>query len=145
MLKALRILVVDDDSHLLELVETYLQAQGHQAVPCDSAEDALAALDRGDFDLLISDIAMAGMDGFELLRITRRRFPRIGIVLMTAYTEKYSLADALAAGADGYVTKPFSLDKLSLIFERAYWNALSRTDWWEAHDDGVPANTRSLP
>ena len=61
---------------------------------------------------------------------------------MTGFEEEYSLSDALRAGADGYITKPFSLSKFSLIFERAYWHALSRQDWWEQHktepEQGLP-------
>ena len=76
---------------------------------------------------------MAGLNGFELLRSTRDRYSDIGFVLMTAYEKQYPMSQALEAGADGYISKPFTLKKLSLIFEQAYWHALSRQDWWDAH------------
>ena len=72
-----------------------------------------------------------------MFRQTRAKYPKIAIVLMTGYTESYPLSEALRAGADGYISKPFSLRKFSLIFEQAYWNALSRDDWWIAHEDGA--------
>ena len=82
---------------------------------------------------------MAGMDGFELLKAVRKLSADLGFILMTAYEEKYPLTEALEAGADGYISKPFSLSKFSLIFEEEYWNALSRQDWWEKHTVEDPA------
>ncbi|MCH7960267.1 MAG: response regulator [Candidatus Hydrogenedentes bacterium] len=136
MLNDLRILVVDDDASLLEVVATYLESNGHIVRSCESGEDALDAMKDQEFDLVLSDVAMAGLNGFELLRATRDLYPDIGFVLMTAYEKQYPLSEALEAGADGYLSKPFTLKKLSLIFERAYWKALSRSDWWDAHTVG---------
>ena len=136
MLNDLRILVVDDDASLLEVVATYLESNGHTVHSCESGEDALDTMKDQEFDLVLSDVAMAGLNGFELLRATRGLYPDIGFVLMTAYDKEYPLSEALEAGADGYLSKPFTLKKLSLIFERAYWNALSRSDWWDAHTVG---------
>ena len=83
---------------------------------------------------------MAEMDGFELIRLVRINHPNIAIILMTAYENEFPLSEALKAGADGYVTKPFSLRKFSLIFEQAYWSALSREDWWNKHAVGQNAS-----
>ncbi len=131
MIKHLRILVVDDDPLVIELLTSFLEGRGSDVRTCSSGEEAWRALSDTEYDLLVSDIDMTGMDGFELLRKTRATYPRIGIVLMTAYDDRYPLADALRAGADGYLSKPFSLRKFARIFERAYWNALSRADWWD--------------
>ena len=136
MLNDLRILVVDDDASLLEVVATFLESNGHTVRTSESGEEALDVLRDEEFDLVLSDVAMAGLNGFELLRATRELYPDIGFVLMTAYEKRYPLSEALDAGADGYLSKPFTLRKLSLIFERAYWKALSRSDWWEAHTVG---------
>lgn len=133
MLKNLRILVADDDVGLLEVVATFLRSEGHSIVECESGEEALAALEDEEFDLVLSDVHMAGVNGFELLKSTRKRYPDIGFVLMTAYEKDFPLSKALRAGADGYVSKPFTLTKLSLIFEQAYWTAIARQDWWDAH------------
>lgn len=133
MITDLDVLLVDDDPSILEVLEAFLQARGYRVECRSNGRSALDALRDADFDLMISDIEMAGMNGFELLRIARRNYPNLGIVLMTAYENSYPMSEALRAGADGYVSKPFTLEKFSLIFERAYWNALSRQDWWEAH------------
>lgn len=139
MLRPLRILVVDDDSSTLEVIALYLDSRGHSVVARQSGVEALDALDEHVFDLIVSDVQMAGMNGFELLRAVRRRAPEVGFILMTAYDEKYPLSEALAAGADGYISKPFSLSKFSLLLEEEYWTALSRQDWWDEHSVEEPA------
>lgn len=135
LIRHLKILVVDDDPGVIDLLGAFLETRGYSVNTCNAGRDALVLLDGDSYDLVISDIEMAGMNGFELLRQTRTKYPRIGIILMTGYTEHHPLSEALRAGADGYISKPFSLRKFSLIFEQAYWNALSREDWWTAHDD----------
>lgn len=133
MLKSLRVLVVDDDAAIVDVLTAFLSSKGFKVTGCGSATSGLEALKEEDYDLVLSDIMMAGMDGFEFLRLVRERHPEIGIILMTAYDETYPMSEALRAGADGYITKPFNLQKFSLIFEQAYWSALSRLDWWESH------------
>lgn len=135
MIRHLNILVVDDDPGVTELLGAFLDTRGYSVTTCTSGRDALALIDSEAFDLVISDIEMAEVNGYELLRQTRARHPKIGIVLMTGYTESHPLSEALRAGADGYISKPFSLRKFSLIFEQAYWNALSREDWWTDHGE----------
>lgn len=136
MIKHLRVLVVDDDPTIVEVLSAFLDTKGYTVHTAANGQQALEAIEREEFDLVISDIEMAGINGFELLRQIRASYPLIGIVLMTGYEEAHPLSAALRAGADGYISKPFSLRKFSLIFEQAYWNALSRDDWWEDHDDG---------
>ncbi len=135
----LRILLVDDEPSTLEVITIYLESRGHSVKACRGGEEALFALQANVFDLIISDVQMAGMNGFELLKAVRKRVPEVGFILMTAYEEKYPLSEALEAGADGYISKPFSLSKFSLIFEQEYWTALSREDWWARHCVEEPA------
>ena len=139
MLRPLRILIVDDDPSTLEVIALYLDSRGHSVTTQESGEEALNALEENVFDLIVSDVHMAGMNGFELLKAVRKRVPDVGFILMTAYEEKYPLSEALAAGADGYISKPFSLSKFSLILEEEYWSALSRQDWWDEHSVEEPA------
>lgn len=136
MIKHLRVLVVDDDPTVVDLLSVFLESKGYTVHTSSNGQEALEVIELEEFDLIISDIEMAGVNGFELLRQTRENYPRIGIILMTGYDETHPLSAALRAGADGYISKPFSLRKFSLIFEQAYWNALSRDDWWDEHDDG---------
>ncbi len=129
----LNVLVVDDDDDFLELVSTYLRDKGLRVTARRNANEALASLRDGDYNLVLCDVRMPGMSGMSFLTAARAMYPSIAILLMTAYEDELPVSEALAAGADGYLTKPFSFDKLSLIFERAYWKALSREDWWERH------------
>jgi len=138
-LMPLRILLVDGDAATPEVIAIYLESRGHSVNACEGGQEALDVLDDHAFDLIISDVQMAGMNGFELLRAVRKRVPDVGFILMTAYEDKYPLSEALEAGADGYISKPFSLSKFSLIFEQEYWTALSRQDWWEKHSVEEPA------
>jgi two-component system, NtrC family, response regulator PilR len=142
MIQHLNVLIVDDDPSIRELLQVHLESRGYTVVVRADGVEGLATLDTQDIDLIISDIKMAKMNGFEFVRAARETHPKVGIVLMTAYGAEYGLSEALAAGADGYITKPFTLKKFSLIFEKAYWAALSRQDWWEAHDDGVAAENQ---
>lgn len=138
MIKRLDVLAIDDDPSVLAILAAFLETKGHRVETRASGREGLDALrDDNTFDLIICDIRMAGMNGFEFLKIARANHPHVGIILMTAYDEEYPYSEALRAGADGYLTKPFNFEKLSLIFEHAYWEALSRQDWWERHDDGA--------
>ena len=132
MIRHLNVLVVDDDPGILEVLDTFLAAKGYAVETRPNAIEALDALREKEFDLLISDIQMAGIDGFQLLERARAEYPRVSIILMTAYDDQYPMAQAARAGADGYIAKPFTLKQFSLLFEQAYWNALSRQ---EASDD----------
>ena len=139
MLRPLRILLVDDDATTLKVIAIYLESREHSVITCTDGQEALETLEDHVIDLIISDIQMAGMNGFELLKAVRKRLPDVGFILMTAYEDKYPLSEALEAGADGYISKPFSLSKFSLIFEQEYWTALSREDWWDKHNIEEPA------
>lgn len=139
MLKNLHVLVVDDDPAILETLGNYITGLGHRVTTCGNPRDAEDLLRDEDFSLLITDAQMEGMDGLELTRAARNAHPSMGILLMTAFESAYPLSTALRAGADGYINKPFSLRKFSLVFERDYWESLSRLDWWEAQGgDPVP-------
>lgn len=134
MLGKLRVLVVDDEPEISGMIAEYFREGGHEAVTASSMAEALAALHDRPADLLITDVVYAeGPNGLELARRAREEFPEIAIIVMTAFEERYPLSEALQAGADGYISKPFTLSKFSLVFEKSYWETLSRTDWWDAH------------
>lgn len=132
MLKELRVLIVDDDPGILETLGDYIRGLGHHVTGRRNVQEALDALRDEEFSLVITDAQMEGMDGLELARRVRANYPDIAILMMTAHESQYPMSAALRAGADGYISKPFSLRKFALIFERSYWEALSRLDWWHA-------------
>lgn len=134
MLGKLRVLVVDDEPEISGMIADYFREGGHEAVTASNMAEGLAALRKCPADLLITDIVYGeGPNGLELARRARGEFPDIAIIVMTAFEEMYPLTEALQAGADGYISKPFTLSKFSLVFEKSYWETLSRADWWDAH------------
>ena len=137
MLKDLRVLIVDDDPGILDTLGDYIRGLGHQVTGRRSVQEALDALRDDDFSLVITDAQMEGMDGLELVRRVRVNYPGIAILMMTAHESLYPMSAALRAGADGYISKPSSLRKFSIICERSYWEALSRLDWWCARGGDV--------
>ncbi len=106
------ILVVDDDVPILRLVRAKLQADGYSVMTAGSGEDALSALEEQRPDLVVLDLMMPGMDGFETMRRIRED-STIPIILLTARTGASDKIQGLDLGADDYVTKPFNPDELS--------------------------------
>ncbi len=133
MLRDLTILIVDDEEDLLAAISDYIRGLGHEVITRTDAVSALDVLCSRPCDLLLSDADLKGIDGLELARMARQHQAQIAIIIMTAFDERYPLSAALRAGADAYMNKPFTLKTLGLIFERAYWETVSRLDWWEAH------------
>ena len=126
MKSSVTILVVDDESMMRNLLKKILSRDGYQVVLAESGDDALNTLATEKIDLVISDLKMPGLDGFELLKVVKEEYPDIAIIMMTAYGDTYTVKDALLLGADEYITKPFKSFEISLIVERAYWRLMSR-------------------
>jgi len=112
------ILIVDDEKNIRTHLTTYVRGLGHTTDAAADARAALAALDRSEFDVVFSDVRMAGMDGLALLREIRRRRPEAVVVLMTAYATVQEAVEAMRAGAYDYLVKPFSLDQVGMLLTR---------------------------
>jgi len=102
-----RILLVDDEPDLRRMVSRYLKAEGFDVAEADTATAALKELARSMPDLIVLDVAMPGMDGFETLREIRRQSD-VPVIMLTARSEEVDRVVGLTMGADDYVTKPFS-------------------------------------
>lgn len=118
-----RVLVIDDEQTVRELVLEILAEAGCESESASTSDEALAALDARDFDLVISDMFMKELSGLELLGEARRRRPGTAVVLVTGHAAHATVSDALDAGADGLVMKPFSHAELL----RTLAGALKRT------------------
>jgi DNA-binding response OmpR family regulator len=105
------VLLVDDDSRLREIVGMALEDEGYGVRTTDSAEEAVAEIERDEPDLLILDVMLPGKDGFELCREIRTRSP-LPILMLTAKTDTVDVVVGLESGADDYVTKPFVTKEL---------------------------------
>ncbi len=115
-----RLLIVDDEKNIRQSLATFLDSCGHQVKTAESGREALATLSQqDDFDLVLSDYRMAEMNGLELLKEIKRRYPDTVVILMTAYATVANAVAAMKAGAYDYLTKPFSLDQIQHVVERA--------------------------
>lgn len=108
------ILVVEDDTELNHTVCTFLGQSGYQATGCLGAEEAYDALYSKMFDLIVSDIMMPGIDGFEFAENVRRLNEDIPILFMTARDDIASKQKGFRIGIDDYMVKPIDLDELFL-------------------------------
>ncbi len=109
-----RILVVDDDTNLLDLLVDTLSGVGYQAVGVPDGVTALERLKDEKFDLMISDIKMPGMDGIGLLKRVRRYYPRMPVLLITGYPSAEMIG---RASADGFLAKPFRISLIEELIE----------------------------
>ena len=112
MIKRAMVLVVDDEPSIVRLVQLRLEADNMQVRTAHRGEDALAILEDEPVDLVVLDVTMPGMDGFETLRHIRSR-SSIPVIMLTARTLDVDKLRGLTSGADDYVTKPFNPDELS--------------------------------
>ena len=119
------ILVVDDEEMMRDLLEKILSREGYNIITAIDGVDALEKLSNTEVDIVISDMKMPRMNGFELLKHVKNDYEGLGIIIMTAYGDTYTVKDALLLGADEYITKPFKSYEISLVVERAYWRLLS--------------------
>lgn len=119
------ILIVDDDPMVRGVLEQLLQRKGYNIKGVDSAREALEFMKSNKVDLVVSDISMPVMSGYELLQVIKKSFPQVGVIMMTGYGDAFSVKEALSLGADEYITKPFKGQEVALIIERAYWRFLS--------------------
>ena len=102
-----RILIVDDEERIRSLVASYLKSDGFDVVEASNGRDAVTEVERRKPDLVIMDVRMPGLDGFEALSEIRR-FSDVYVIMLTARAEETDRIVGLSVGADDYVTKPFS-------------------------------------
>jgi two-component system, response regulator FlrC len=107
LLARTRVLVVEDDANLREALTDTLMLAGSDVLQADSGEAALELLASNYVDMVVSDVNMGGMDGFELLRAVTRRYPQLPFLLITAYASIEKSVEAMRNGAVDYLVKPF--------------------------------------
>ena len=115
------ILVCDDDKDIVGAIEIYLKEDGHVVYSAYNGKDALSVLEKEDIQLVILDIMMPGLDGFELCKIIRKRSD-IPVVFLTGKVREEDVLYGYELGADDYIVKPFSIailySKLMALLER---------------------------
>ena len=107
-----RILVVDDEKEIADLVEVYLENEGYEVCKCYTAREALACIRGTSLDLAVLDLMLPGMDGYELCRRIRDQGENYPVIMLTARDGETDKITGLTLGADDYLTKPFGTDEL---------------------------------
>jgi DNA-binding response OmpR family regulator len=107
-----RILAVDDEPDVCELLSRWLRTEGYDCTVAYSGEEALKELKSGTFDLVLSDIMMPGMSGIDLLQIMKPLFPDVPVLMVTAVDDASTGVLAVELGAYGYVIKPFNKNEI---------------------------------
>jgi DNA-binding NtrC family response regulator len=118
-----RILVVDDETKMLRVLELQLQAAGYEVAKTESAEQALRLMDAPSengrpFALAITDLRLPGIDGLELLKRVQSKAPGMPVIVMTAFGTVETAVAAMKAGASDYLLKPFSLEDMMITIEK---------------------------
>lgn len=104
----LRVLAVDDEESLLDLLVRMLRLDGHEVSACTSAEEALIELSKQRFDLVLSDVGMPGLNGLELVERLAESHPRLPVALVTGWGAQIDLSEAVPNGAFAVISKPYS-------------------------------------
>ncbi|WP_088006872.1 response regulator transcription factor [Indiicoccus explosivorum] len=105
------VLLVDDEKRMLDLLALYLEPYGYQCTKVSNADAALDVLSQNKFDLVLLDVMMPGMDGWELCREIRR-LSDVPVIMLTARDQRQDTVKGLKLGADDYITKPFDEEEL---------------------------------
>jgi len=116
----LKVLVVDDEEDILEVIQDRLEAYGFTVVTAGNGVEALRKLSMEKFDGIFLDVKMPEMGGIEALEEIRKRDRKIPIIIITSSTTKDSALEAMAKGANDYVLKPFEWEELKAKIEKVY-------------------------
>ena len=114
-----RILIVDDNISLLDTINNGLSLRGYQCKAAMSASTAIELLNKDLFDMMIIDIVLPDMSGFELATKAKKIKPDMAIIIMTGYIDEFSYEDAIESGASDFIKKPFSVKELIARIEHA--------------------------
>ena len=109
-----RLLIVDDEHGILVALKGLFRKEGYEVETAESGEEALAKVKAGLFHVIITDLSMKGMSGLDLLRAVRQMDPGCAVLMITAYGTQRIAVEAMKAGAEDYLPKPFDNDELRI-------------------------------
>jgi DNA-binding NtrC family response regulator len=118
-MRGVKLMLVDDEERFLSTTAKLLQRKGHQVVTASGGREALDSLEKEDVEVVILDVKMPGMDGIEVLREIRLRFPLVGVIMLTGHGTIESAVEGMKLGAHDFVTKPCDIDDLLAKAEEA--------------------------
>lgn len=114
-----KILVVDDEKDFVEMLSLRLEEVGEKVTPAYSGRECLDEMETKDFDVVILDIKMPGMDGIETLREIKKRFPLVEVVMLTGHGTTETAVEGMKLGAFDYLLKPADFEDLAAKLEGA--------------------------
>ncbi|NLW39821.1 MAG: response regulator transcription factor [Tissierellia bacterium] len=121
-----RILIVEDEEHIRKFVKINLEREGFLVEEAASGEEGLSIAENKKIDVVVLDIMLPGIDGFEVCKILRKNYPTIGIIMLTAKSQDIDKIMGLEYGTDDYMVKPFNPIELVLrvksLLRRIYYN-----------------------
>jgi two-component system response regulator PilR (NtrC family) len=114
-----KILIVDDEQSMRDFLSIMLKKEGYDVVSAENGQDAVKAVQNDIFDLVISDVKMPVMDGIGVLKAVKDLSPETVVIMITAYATTETAVEAMKLGAYDYITKPFKVDEIKLVIEKA--------------------------
>ncbi len=114
-----QILLIDDEAIALSNMSHVLEREGYQVTACKDGESGIAAMQKTEFDLVLTDLRMPGIDGMDVLRHMRETTPDVPVIMITGHATLDSAVDAMKAGAYHYIAKPFRLDEAREVVRAA--------------------------
>jgi DNA-binding NtrC family response regulator len=119
MINSISLLIVDDEESVRDSLYNWFIEDGFQVKCAEHAKEALTMLESGNYDIILADIKMPGMDGLEMHRRIKLLNPEAIVIIMTAFASVETAVQALKDGAYDYITKPFDPDDLSHLIRNA--------------------------
>ena len=135
-----KILVVDDDANICELLRLYLTKEGYQVTVANDGEEGLEKFNAVKPDMVLLDVMMPGMDGWQVLKAVRKS-SNIPIIMVTARDETFDKVLGLELGADDYITKPFDSKEMAARVKAVLRRTMGQTEEEEESND----DTLSFP
>ncbi len=117
--KRTNILVIDDEGIMRQLLSDILKDAGYNVWTAESGEEALKFAQSKEFEVVITDLRMPGIDGIEVLKKFKEKDSSVCVIVITAYATVESAVEAMKIGAYDYITKPFNLEEIKIIVGRA--------------------------
>ncbi|MEM2393952.1 MAG: response regulator [Candidatus Bathyarchaeia archaeon] len=117
MVKGARILVIDDDENIREVLKTILEDEGYIVDTAETGEKAIEKTKKGFYNLALIDIKLPDMEGIELLTKMKDTTPKMRKIIVTGYPTMHNAIEAVNRGADAYILKPFEVEKILAVIK----------------------------
>ena len=117
----LNILIVDDDESIRDMLSIVLKDENYNVLTAEDGNRAITHLKKNKINLVISDIKMPDMDGIELLNYIKKKNEKIPVIMITGHASTNDAIEAMKIGAEQYITKPFNIDELKVVIEKAIY------------------------